>query len=119
TILVAPAPCAAVVMAGGASVEFATGSLRGALRGADTAPSFVGSEACAGCHRAEAEAWRASQHSRAMDHATDKTVLGDFNDASFEHYGVRSRFFRKDGKFLVETDRPDGKLAPFEVQYTL
>jgi predicted CXXCH cytochrome family protein len=53
-----------------------------------------------------------------MDHATDKSVLGDFNDASFEHYGVRSRFFRKDGKFFVETDGPDGKLATFEIKYT-
>ena len=54
----------------------------------------------------------------AMQHATDETVLGDFNDASFDHAGVRSRFFRKDGKFLVETDGPDGKLAVFEVKYT-
>src|SRR5262245_56491003 len=30
-------------------------------RGADTA-AFVGSEACAGCHRSEAELWRGSQH---------------------------------------------------------
>ena len=45
-------------------------------------------------------------------------MLGDFSDASFDYYGVRSRFFRKDGKFLVETDGPDGKLATFEVKYT-
>ena len=31
---------------------------------------------------------------------------------------MHSRFFRKDGKFLVETDGPDGKLAVFEVKYT-
>lgn len=42
-----------------------------------------------------------------MDYATDKSVLGDFNDTSFDYYGVRSRFFRKDGKFFVETDGPD------------
>ncbi len=53
-----------------------------------------------------------------MQHAIDKTVLGDFNDASLDYYGVHSRFFRKDGKFLVETDGPDGKLAVFEVKYT-
>ncbi|WP_456759059.1 tetratricopeptide repeat protein [Bradyrhizobium sp. USDA 4011] len=53
-----------------------------------------------------------------MQHATDKTVLGNFNDASFDHYGVHSRFFRKDGKFLVETDGPDGEPAVFEVKYT-
>src|SRR4029077_15828769 len=31
---------------------------------------------------------------------------------------VQSRFFRKDGKFFVETDGPDGKLAAYEVKYT-
>ena len=79
--------------------------------------SYVGSESCAGCHRAEAELWRTSQHKKAMDHATENSVLGDFSDASFDYYGVRSRFYRKDGKFLVETDGPDGKLATFEVKY--
>lgn len=79
---------------------------------------FVGSETCAGCHQAEAKLWNASQHKAAMQHATDKTVLGNFDDASFEYYGVRSRFFREGGKFVVETDGPDGKLAVFEAKYT-
>ncbi len=38
--------------------------------------TFVGSETCAGCHRAEAELWRRSQHSHAMDHATEQSVPG-------------------------------------------
>jgi hypothetical protein len=82
------------------------------------AATFVGSDACAGCHQAEAKLWVGSHHKQAMDHATDKSVLGDFNDAIFEHFSVRSRFFRKDGKYLVETDGPDGELATFEVKYT-
>jgi predicted CXXCH cytochrome family protein len=84
----------------------------------DAAAKFAGSQTCAGCHQAEAELWRGSHHKLAMDHATDKSVLGDFADASFDHYGVRSRFFRKDGKFFAETDGPDGKLAVFEIKYT-
>ena len=80
--------------------------------------TFVGSETCAGCHQAEAKLWSASQHKAAMQHATDKTVLGNFDDASFDYYGVHSRFFRKDGKFWVETDGADGQLAVFEVKYT-
>ena len=80
--------------------------------------NFVGSETCAGCHATEAKLWDGSQHRVAMQHATAKTVLGDFNEAGFDYYGVHSRFFRKDGKFLVETDGPDGKLAEFEVKYT-
>jgi predicted CXXCH cytochrome family protein len=80
--------------------------------------AYVGSDTCATCHRDEATLWHGSQHAHAMAHASDKTVLGDFNDASFDYYGVHSRFFKKDGKFFVETDGPDGKLATFEVKYT-
>ncbi len=80
--------------------------------------TFVGSEACADCHRAEADLWSTSQHKRAMQHATAESVLGNFDDASFDYYGVHSRFFKKDGKFVVETDGPDGNLAIFEVKYT-
>jgi predicted CXXCH cytochrome family protein len=83
-----------------------------------SAATFVGSDTCAGCHQAEARLWGGSHHKQAMDHANDKSVLGDFNDASFDYFGVRSRFFRKEGKFLVETDGPDGKLATHEVKYT-
>src|SRR3984893_16444002 len=83
-----------------------------------TAPAFVGSETCAGCHHEQAQLWSSSQHKHAMQHANDTTVLGNFNDATFDYYGIRSRFFRQDGKFLVETDGPDGKLATFDVKYT-
>jgi predicted CXXCH cytochrome family protein len=120
-IWIALAVASAIIVLGGAAFWFLTDGTRTALfrsAPAVAAATFVGSEACAGCHRAEADLWRGSQHQQAMQHATDKSVLGDFNDASFDHYGVRSRFFRKDGKFIVETDGPDGKLAPFEVKYT-
>ncbi|MBX4924364.1 tetratricopeptide repeat protein [Rhizobium binae] len=53
-----------------------------------------------------------------MDQATERSVLGNFQNASIDHFGIHSRFFRKDGKFMVETDGEDGKLAEFEVKYT-
>jgi predicted CXXCH cytochrome family protein len=53
-----------------------------------------------------------------MQAPTEQSVLGDFNEASHEHFGVTSRFFRRGGKFVVRTDGPDGKLADFEVQHT-
>lgn len=114
---------AAIIVAAGLGFQFWSG-------GSESAPSagiaahpaqalsFVGSETCAGCHQAEAAAWHGSQHQHAMAHATKDSVLGDFNDASFDYFGVHSRFFRKDGKFFVETDGADGKLAIFEVKYT-
>ena len=80
--------------------------------------SFVGSETCAGCHSGEAKLWHGSQHAHAMAHASKDSVLGDFNDARFDDFGVHSRFFRDGDKFMVETDGPDGKLATFEVKYT-
>jgi len=79
---------------------------------------YVGRAACQGCHAAEAAAWQGSHHDRAMEEATPQTVLGDFNDARFEHAGVESRFFRRDGRFVVRTDGPDGRLADFPVRYT-
>jgi predicted CXXCH cytochrome family protein len=114
-IVVATAVIALLIWVGGLSWQFATGQI--ALAATDAA-KVAGSEACAGCHQSEAKLWRTSQHERAMAHATDRSVLGNFNDASFQYFDVRSRFFRKDGKFFVETDGPDGKLAAFEVKYT-
>jgi predicted CXXCH cytochrome family protein len=119
TILIAALAVVALTVAGSLAFELSAGGMRDLLRGVDpAAATFVGSDTCAGCHQAEAKLWGGSHHKQAMDHATDTSVLGDFNDASFEHYDVRSRFFRKDGQFLVETDGPDGKLATFEVKYT-
>jgi predicted CXXCH cytochrome family protein len=81
-------------------------------------PPYTGSEACAGCHAAEYAAWKTSHHYQAMLPATGETVLGDFDDATFDYGGVKSRFFKRDGQFRVETDGPDGSLREFEIAYT-
>ena len=82
------------------------------------AASYVGGQACAACHAAEYKAWRGSHHDLAMQVADEKTMLGNFNDAKFKHAGVTSTFFRRDGKYYVNTDGPDGTLADFEIKYT-
>ena len=79
---------------------------------------FVGSQACAGCHATEHAEWMTSQHHAAMQKATEKTVLGDFNDATFAKDGVETTFFKKEDKFWVRTDGPDGALGDFEICYT-
>jgi predicted CXXCH cytochrome family protein len=124
-LLIGLAVAAAVlVLAAGLIFTFTvccTASGTADLAHADLAPepvAFVGTETCISCHQKEGAAWHASQHAHAMAHATADTVLGDFDDASFDYYGVTSRFFKKDGKFFVETDGSDGKLATFEVKYT-
>ncbi|MCU0939728.1 MAG: tetratricopeptide repeat protein, partial [Burkholderiaceae bacterium] len=88
------------------------------MKSTAVAAEFVGSAACTECHRSEAAAWQASQHSRAMQRATAETVLGDFNGTRHAFQGVTSTFFKRDGKFFVQTDGPDGRLADFEIRYT-
>lgn len=80
--------------------------------------TFVGRQACAPCHAEEDRRWKGSHHDLAMQEATAETVLGNFDDASFTHYGVTSTFFKRDGKFLVRTDGPDGRLHEYPVAYT-
>jgi predicted CXXCH cytochrome family protein len=89
-------------------------------RAADPAAEsrFVGSGACAACHAKEYSAWQGSQHRAAMQVADEKTVRGDFNAARFSYAGVTSAFSKRDGKFFVRTDGPDGKLHDYKVQYT-
>ena len=82
------------------------------------AATYVGAKACAECHAREYNAWKGSQHALAMEKANGETVLGDFNDADFKYGDVTSHFFKRDGKFMVRTDGPDGKLADYEVKYT-
>ncbi len=79
---------------------------------------YAGSEACAGCHQSEFDAWQGSHHDRAMQRATPDTVLGDFNDARFRYNGIESRFYRRDGRFMVRTDGPDGKPGDYVIAYT-
>ena len=81
-------------------------------------PIYVGKEQCATCHAQEAEAWSHSDHALAMQEASDKSVLGNFNDPKFTKDGVTSAFYKKDGKFYVRTDGPDGKLHDYELSYT-
>jgi Flp pilus assembly protein TadD len=84
----------------------------------DVQATYVGRGACVECHAAEVDQWTGSDHDRAMDLATDETVLGDFTNAEFAHNGVTSRFFRDGRKFMVHTEGPDGQMADFEVKYT-
>ena len=53
-----------------------------------------------------------------MAAANAATVRGDFADSTFTHFGVTSRFFRRDGRFFVNTEGADGRYADFEIRYT-
>ena len=53
-----------------------------------------------------------------MQEASEKTVIGNFENASFTHFGVTSTFFKRDGRFFVRTDGPDGTLREYQIAYT-
>ena len=52
-----------------------------------------------------------------MQEPNADSVLGDFNDATFEYNGFTSRFYRSGDKYMVRTDGADGEPADFEVAY--
>ena len=79
------------------------------------APGHVGSQTCSGCHESEGQAWKGSHHARAWTQPDETTILGDFDDAVFEHKGVTTHFTRRDGAFFVETEGADGAMRAFEV----
>jgi len=79
---------------------------------------YVGRSACAECHAKEDIAWRGSDHDLAMQVADDQSVLGNFANAKFTYASITSTFSRRDGKYFVNTDGPDGKLRDFEIKYT-
>ncbi len=83
----------------------------------EASTAFVGSAACADCHADQYGAWKGSQHAVAMQTASEQTILGDFSGSRFEWQGVTSEFFRRDGRFIVRTDGPDGALADFAVRH--
>ena len=84
---------------------------------ANDSADYAGREACVDCHKEAVVQWKGSHHDLAMQEATDETVLGNFDDASLTHYGITSNFFRKDDRFMVRTEGPDGKLQDYEVTY--
>ncbi len=86
--------------------------------GAALHAEYVGAAGCRDCHKREYELWAGSQHSRAMQVADSRSVLGNFANARFAYAGVTSTFYRRDGQFRVRTDDANGTLRDFQIKYT-
>jgi len=78
---------------------------------------FVGSAACSSCHETQFSDWQGSHHDLAMQIADEITVLGDFNNVTFEYYNTQTYFLREDGSFVVRTENADGQIEDFKVAY--
>lgn len=78
----------------------------------------IGTKACVTCHTDEAASWRGSHHDLAMQTATSRTVLGDFDNAQFVHSGETTTFSRRDDQFLVTVTTTEGSTTEYTVAYT-
>ncbi|WP_404812594.1 multiheme c-type cytochrome [Capnocytophaga canimorsus] len=78
----------------------------------------ISPETCRDCHQKEYTDWQSSHHFKAMEIATQETVLGDFNNTTYTADGVTSHFYKKGDKFYITTTGSDGKPHDFEVRYT-
>lgn len=79
---------------------------------------YVGDASCQSCHAKEFKEWKVSDHFKAMQVATDSTVLGDFNHVSYSADGITSTFYKKGNKFFINTQGEDGANHDYEVAYT-
>jgi hypothetical protein len=52
-----------------------------------------------------------------MQEASSTTVLGDFNNATFNYQGTTTTFFKKDDAFWVKTDNEKGELTDYPVAF--
>lgn len=82
------------------------------------ASQYVGSKNCKSCHQEQFKDWQGSHHERAMDHANDQSVRGNFNDVTVEFDGKQNRFFRKGDQFWVNIADGKGKFSDYQISYT-
>ena len=85
--------------------------------GNPTQSTFVGNGDCASCHASQVQDWTGSHHDLAMQEASEKTVLGDFDNATFVYEGVTTSFYRKGDEYWVKTDNENGELQDYRVAY--
>ena len=80
--------------------------------------AHVGRAVCMECHQQQSAQWAGSHHDLAMQHADMNSVLGDFSNTAFRYAGITTTFYKKNEKFMVSTDGPDGNLHNYQIKYT-
>lgn len=81
-------------------------------------PSLAaGNNNCVSCHEQAVSNWQQSDHAKAMDVASAKTVLGDFSGVEVSHYTQMAKFYRREQKFRITFTEADNT-KDYEVKYT-
>ncbi|HET7540427.1 MAG TPA: tetratricopeptide repeat protein [Polyangiaceae bacterium] len=85
---------------------------------ARTREEFVGSAACAPCHRAQSDAYVGSHHERALVTPSPEMAKTRFDGSHFgSKLGGNTNFFLRNGAPFATTPVPGGKSATFPVSY--
>jgi len=79
---------------------------------------YVGAEACGACHQTQLKQWRKSDHFHAMQIANSTSVLGNFSDVNVEFHGIKTRFFKRQNSFFIETRDENNEVRVLKVLYT-
>jgi len=82
------------------------------------AAEFVGGKQCQSCHQEQSQAWQGSHHEKSMQHTNNESVLGDFNQVTFQS----NKFFKKGTdltpEFWVNIKGEDGDFHDYQIKYT-
>ncbi len=79
---------------------------------------YMGTETCIGCHQQEHQDWNSSHHNQAMQHASETTVKGDFNNSTFSSDGNSALFFKTEDGFYARLAGADNKIEEYKILYT-
>ncbi|MCG8555934.1 MAG: tetratricopeptide repeat protein [Proteobacteria bacterium] len=114
-----PQPAAAVRSVHSATPGGEQGLGKQGAQPSSASPQYVGRGVCSRCHRAAFEAWSGSHHDLAMQRATHTTVLGDFANRRFSHFGQTMLLNKTaDGRFTVRTRDGKGRPHDYTVSHT-
>lgn len=79
--------------------------------------TYASESDCVACHAEQIASWQQSDHAKAMDLPTKQSVLGDFNNATAEHFTQTARFYTSNGLFKIDFEE-QGKKSQHQVAYT-
>lgn len=82
-------------------------------------PGYVTTAVCSGCHIEQHDAWKGSHHDWALKDADEESVLGNFDNVSFEQQGEVWQFTRRNDKFIARSRNDDGAWVDHEVLYSV
>ncbi|MBY5991605.1 multiheme c-type cytochrome [Ferrimonas balearica] len=86
--------------------------------GLDANPPLTGSEACGQCHTSQYQQWQGSDHQLAMAVATERHVLGNFDDQRLQLAGQPFHLYRQDGQYWATLNDGAGQAQTLQVQHT-